>query len=295
MRRWPGGIALGALMAVLLTGCGAPGGADGDLTDDWKGLPHAQAFVPQAGACHSANDTVGYLSAYVPIDCSTLHRAETVHVGTFTGADADRVTPPPAGSPAMLAAFADCDARTKQFVGADWRGARLSVRVLLPSPENWAGGGRWYRCDVFELGTSSDGLGDDAAQRTGSLRDALKGPSPLAYTCIDKDGWWYLVAIGCDQPHRFEYVGVWTAPYPSNPDFKALAENTRRHCRSVIARYVGVPDDVLLEYRTGLAYRVPSKLAWAQGDRGIRCFLYSDRKILKRSLKGTGTKGLPLN
>ncbi|MGW0430977.1 septum formation family protein [Micromonospora sp. NPDC003197] len=67
-----------------------------------------------------------------------------------------------------------------------------------------------------------------------------------------------------------------------------------RSCRSVIARYVGVPDDGMMTYRSGTAYRTPSEEAWARGDRGIRCFLYSGDRVLNRSLKGGGVAALPI-
>jgi hypothetical protein len=147
------------------------------------------------------SEPTSYLTSYAPLDCEKPHRIETVHVGLFSGDQANRFSPPPLGSPTMRSAFADCDAKAKQFVGADWRGGRLSVRVVPPGPQGWAGGNRWYRCDMFELdaldgGTSRAHPNDHAIERTGSLRNVLTHPSPLAYGCFTEDRWGNLMPAG---------------------------------------------------------------------------------------------------
>ncbi|MGB2566938.1 septum formation family protein [Micromonospora citrea] len=74
----------------------------------------------------------------------------------------------------------------------------------------WRGGARWFRCDVFVLGadSSANGTNDAIMRQTGSLRDALKGRSPLAHTCYDLDDWYELHPVACARPHRYEYVGA---------------------------------------------------------------------------------------
>lgn len=298
MRRWQA-VATGVLVGALLTGCGTIAGTDGDLTDDWRGFPDAKPFTPHAGVCHLSAEPTGYLSSYAPLDCEQVHRVETVHVGVFSGADADRISPPPLGSPAMRGAFAECDVKVKQFVGADWRGGRLTVQVVPPSPQGWAGGGRWYRCDMFELdaldgGTARDHPNDHAIERTGTLRDVLTRPTPLAYSCFNEDRWGYLRPVACDKPHRFEYVGILTVPDASYARFETDPNRIHQGCLSVIAAYVNVPDDAKMRYRTGTTFRPPSEEAWERGDRGVRCFLWSSDRDLTRSLKGAGPKALPI-
>ena len=53
MRRWWTAVAVGAVAVLALAGCGAPGGADGNLTDEWPGFGPAKGFVPENGACHT--------------------------------------------------------------------------------------------------------------------------------------------------------------------------------------------------------------------------------------------------
>ncbi|MFD1321845.1 septum formation family protein [Micromonospora sonneratiae] len=293
MRRWPGVAVSGILIAALLTGCGGPAGTDSDLTDDWGGLPPAQQFVPQTGVCHPLADRVGYLTSYAPMDCGKTHKAETLYVGQFPAEHANRPTPPAVDSAALRAVFPDCDARAQEFVGADWRGARLTVQVVPPSPAGWAGGSRWYRCDIFVL-SAIDTAREYPADHNGSLRGALRQPSPLSYGCLDADRWGSLWPRACDQTHHFEYVGTWTAPLTSLAVLDDDPGRAHRSCRSVIARYVGVPDDGMMRYRTGTAYRTPSEEAWARGDRGVRCFLYFGDRVLTRSLKGGGAAALPI-
>ncbi|GAB3158227.1 hypothetical protein GCM10027290_61010 [Micromonospora sonneratiae] len=299
MRRWPRAATYGVLISILLTGCGTPAGTDGDLVDDWDLPSEAAQFTPQSGVCHSEANRTGYLSSYVPVDCGQQHKAETIHVGVFPAEYAELSSPPVTGSPALRAVFPDCDTRAQQFVGADWRGARLAVLVVPPSPQGWAGGSRWYRCDLFvrdviEGGSAIKHRNDNAVDHTGSLRGVLSQPSPLSYGCYNEDQWEILRPVPCDKPHRFEYVGIWSAPFSSIAEVGRDAERTHRKCRSAVAAYVKVPDDALLPYRTGTSYRTPTAEAWALGDRGVRCFMWSDKRVLTRSLKGAGPTGLPL-
>lgn len=300
MRRWLGAAASAALITTALTGCGTPAGTDGDLTDDWRPVAEARQFTPEVGDCHVIADPTSYLTSYQPVDCTRSHLVETYHLGTFTGALAERPIPPKVGSTALRTAFAECDAKATAFVGGDWRGARLTVQVVPPSPAGWSGGSRWYRCDLLELdavdgGTAINNHYDHAVQRSASLRDELKRPSKVAYGCLDEDEYENLQHSSCDKPHRFEYVGSWTAPDGPYGDVARNDDNVHAKCRTVVARYAKVPVDGNLRYRTGTAYRLPSEKAWARGDRGVRCFFWSGGPKLTRSIKGGGTKVLPVS
>ncbi|PZF99235.1 septum formation family protein [Micromonospora deserti] len=295
MRRWWTAVAAGAAATLALAGCGAPAGTDADLTDDWPAPAAAQAFVPAAGVCHHGLQDVGYLTAYHPVDCAQSHRAETVHVGTLTGAAADRSTPPPAGSPGMRAARAECDREINKVVGADWRSGRLGVTVVLPSPPAWSGGARWFRCDLSEY-TSLDET--SAKARTSSLKGALTGPAPLAHRCfnpkVSKDDVREMVAISCTSRHHAEFVGVWQAPDTSYDAFTRDTLKVHRACRTLIAKYVKVPDNGDLQYRAGSIFYHPYEREWRNGNRGVQCFLWVSDRALTRSMKGAGTKGLPI-
>ncbi|MEV1330974.1 septum formation family protein [Micromonospora costi] len=294
MRRWWTAVAVGAATVLGLTGC-APAGLDTELTDDWPAFAAAEAFVPDAGVCHAALQDVGYLSAYNPVDCGQSHRAETVHVGTLSGAAAQRSTPPPSGSAGMRAARAECDRAVDKAVGADWRSGRLGVGVVFPSPAAWTGGARWFRCDVSEL----QSLDDPAVQlRTGSVRGALTGDSELAHRCFEpklvKDDIEEMVPASCTARHHAEFVGVYQAPDVTYAQFTDSTLATHKACRTLIAKYTKVPDNSDLQYRAGTIFYHPFEQEWKDGNRGVQCFLWVSDRALTRSLKGAGTKALPV-
>jgi hypothetical protein len=298
MRRWLG-VAVSVLLMALLLACGSAGGADGNLTDDWAAIPTAHPLTPQPGVCHRGAEKVGYLTSYAPVDCAQAHQAETVHVGTFPPTYADRSTPPTVGSTALRAMFADCDIHARQFVSGDWRGARLSLQVVPPSPQGWAGGSRWYRCDLFVL-DAFDGAhgwqhsGDLPVDHTGTLRGLLTRPSPLAYGCFNDNEWNVLLPMACDKPHEFEYVGIWTTPLSSLDEVNKHPDRGYNGCRPIIANYAHLPNDATLWYRTGTTYRAPTTEAWARGDRGVRCFMWPYGRTFTRSLKAAGPTALPI-
>ncbi|SCL51033.1 septum formation family protein [Micromonospora chersina] len=301
MRWWRVRVAVAALagMVTAMAGCGAPAGLDGDLTDDWRPAAAAVQFTPKVGDCHVIAGPSSYLTSYQPVDCTRQHLLETFHLGTFTGAVAERETPPPVGSAVLRPAFAECDAKATAFVGGDWRGARLTVQVAPPSPGGWQGGSRWFRCDIFELDTADGGSArrhpdDHPVQHTGSLRNALKGPSPLAFGCLNEDRYGAFEQTACARPHTFEYVGSWTAPDTPYADAGRDEDGVHAKCRALVARYAKVPVDGVLRYRTGTSYLVPAAEAWARGDRGIRCFYWSGGPKVTHSIKGGGTKALPV-
>ncbi|BCL14368.1 septum formation family protein [Micromonospora sagamiensis] len=295
MRRARRSLAALLLTATLLAGCGDAGGLDGDLVDDWAALAAPGPFVPPAGVCQVADfaDVVP-LATFEPVDCGVPHRVETAHVGTFPPA----VTSAPAvDSPAMRAAFADCDTRTSAYVGDEWRVGRLRLGVALPSTVGWAAGARWYRCDVTEVDTVE--RAGRTVQRTGSLRDALKGASPLRLGCQNARtgaqlGVQTVTPADCAKAHNAEFVGVWKAPdtrYPAKPaDWAPVYTG----CRSVLAGYAGLPVDDDLRFRTDVVVRPPGAARWKAGDRGVRCYLWLSDRTVTRSLRGAGPAVLPV-
>jgi hypothetical protein len=248
--------------------------------------------------CHdAAYSASGPLEAFAPVDCAESHRAETVYVGTFAGAAAGGTAPPTKGSAEWRAAYAECDDRTRTFLGGDFRYGRLWLGVVLPSASGWRGGARWFRCDVFEVPNVEEF--DDPVAREGSLKGALAAPSPLALGCFQvtasADGSIdSMAASACTKAHNSEFVGVFTAPagsaYP-----KTDADWTRMHtgCRTAVAGYVKVPNDDELRFRTGTVAVPNLQDDWQSGNTGVRCYLYLKAAKFTRSLKGAGSKALP--
>lgn len=295
MRRALSILCASLVTAAALVGCGDSAGLDGDLTDDWAALSPAGPFTPAAGVCQVADFAeVVTLAAYAPVDCAVPHRVETVQVGAFPG---ERAVPPAGGSAELRGAFADCDAKATAYVGDEWRAGRLRLAVALPSKTAWASGARWYRCDLTEVSTAEAGA--VTVTRTGSLRGALKGPSPLRLGCqrtrgAKVRGAQVLTPVACGTRHDAEFVGVWKAPDKPYPARDAEWLPFFAGCRTVLARYVGVPDDDDLRLRSGLVVRPPAAGRWRVGDRGIRCYLWLSDRTVTASLKGAGPAGLPV-
>jgi len=295
MRRWMTALALTGAVGLGVTGCAPPGGADGDLTDDWAALAEPTSFVPSAGTCHAADFAeIAALSSYLPVDCATNHRLETVHVGTFTGAPAE---PPARGSAPLSTAYAECDTRARVYLGNDWRAGRLWLGVATPSAPAWTGGARWFRCDLTELSDVEDN--GDTASRTASLKGALAAPGPLSLGCyVAKAGANRVIdtmsPADCRKRHNSEFAGVWRAPatvgYPSRDrDWVPFYDG----CYQVAATYVGVSKSTV-RFRTGVVALPGGPEDWKSGNRGVRCYLWISDGAFARSLKGVGGNGLPI-
>lgn len=292
-------VALGsALAATALSGCGNPPGIDGELADDWRPVSAPTSFAPAAGSCHEAGfAATATLALYNPVDCSAGHRTETVHVGTFADAAAAGTAPPAKGSAELRAAFAECDTKATEYVGGPWRTARLWLGVALPSAEAWAGGARWFRCDMTEVTTIEDS--GETADRTASLKGVLAAPSPLALTCyavrLDKEGAIdTMPPADCAKPHNAEFAGVWNAPDGGYPKRDADWDRFHDACRKVIAGYAGVPADDQVRFRAGVVSLPAAEEQWQSGNRGVRCYLWISERPLTASVKGGGDKALPV-
>ena len=294
-------VAFGA--ALLLAGCAKrPPGVDGNLTNNWPAMPEAKVPIPADQVCYKlvAPNAI-YVSGPEPtVDCTADHNVETVMVGTFTGEDASRDSPPPAGGPGQRRAHEACDKAVRDFLGGDWRGARISLLLTLPRVQSWDGGARWFRCDLVAYQTSDH---EDAVMvRHASLKGELTGARETALGCATikqkSDGTLDdMTEIACNQSHNAEFAGVWDAPdvpYPSKDD-KSWDAKLFNGCYSVIATYAGVPDDSNMEYRSGAYAFGYGKEEWSLGNRGYRCYIWTDTAQVKSSYKGVGTKGFPIH
>lgn len=304
MIRWTRAVtvaAAGGATAVALGACGSlPDGMDGELTSEWSALPEPSSFEPAALVCHpESHQSVASLAEYQPVDCAEPHYVETVYVGTFgddTALDDDD-QPPARDSGAHREAFEVCEEHAADHLGDDFRAGRLWLAVALPTEDAWAGGSRWFRCDLGELSS----IYGEPVEREGSLASALAGPdASLRLGCFEvetDDGAVDTVtAADCDEAHQAEYVGVWRDDgddYPS-PGDSAGEDRVYSGCREVIADYVDVPVDDDLQYRTGVIADWVAESEWAAGDRGFRCYVWLPGEELTESLADAGTDGLPV-
>ncbi|KOX09027.1 septum formation family protein [Micromonospora profundi] len=294
MRRWLAALALAGVTAVLLAGCGPARGADGDLTDDWPALSAPRPFTPASDTCLPRITSIVQASTYETVDCARSHLAEAIHVGTFTGPAALAPARPGPGSAALRAARAECDQRAREMLGGDWHTARLTLSVSLPSAAAWSGGARWFRCELAETDSIDN---TRPVNRVGSLRGALIGDAPLFHRCFDPkligDNLNYMAPVLCTEPHRAEFVGVYEEQDMSWAEFARSGDQAHQRCMELIATYAAVPNNSDLPYRAGSIYYPPSRREWEEGDRGVRCFLWTDDRKFTRSMRGAGPEGLP--
>lgn len=290
-------VATTGLAGLLLAGCGLPAGVDGDLTGSWAVLPEPASFSPSIGSCHGDYQETRRLDDYDPVACGEQHLAEHAFLGEFTGAAADRATPPPTASPEWQAAYQECETGVADYLGADFRYARLWLGVTVPSTEAWEGGARWFGCEVVEL---TDRRGDEQS-RSGSLAGALADGSEMLLGCFQveldsNDRIDEMIELACEEEHQAEFVGVWHAP---DGPYLALGNesNTRQvhaGCRETVAEYVDLPVDDDLEFRTGTIADWMDESDWDNGDRGFRCYLWIRDADFTRSLAGAGPSALPV-
>jgi len=284
MRKQISRVLLAAAILLAASGC-----ARVDLTNQWPALAEPTGWEPKGGVCTSSYAETSYRDAYQPFDCAGSHMYETVHIGQFTGDAAALGRPPDRSSTAVKAAWSECDAKTTEFLGAEWRTGWIWISVSLPSMPTWESGARWFRCEVATTEVRSTKV---VARKT-SLKGEFAGESMLKLGCYDLAPNDSVTAKACTEAHNTEFAGV----YASNDPWEMVSENqdsVHQRCRSVIAAYAGVPDDGNMRYRTGTWYYVPDKDDWEAGDHSVRCHLYLGKQVT-RSLRGAGTKGLPIN
>ena len=281
-------VGLGGLAIALLAGCGAPPGTDGSITDDWPAPPAAKSWTPPVGACYRTFDPLASVELPKTVPCDREHVAETLHVGTFE----EREVPPPEGSPEQRKAYEECHAKAKEFLGDDWRYGRLYLGVAIPTRPAWNGGARWFRCDVSEVNDEND-----YKDRTGSLKDALRGNRPVGYGCsavtLKDDEITSTVSVECTKPHNAEFAGVFDladGAYQANE--KQRQDAAVAGCYTLIAKFVNVPNDDNLQDRIGVIWTEPGTREWGRGNRGVGCDLWV-RNNVSRSMRGAGRGALP--
>lgn len=272
---------------VLLAGCsGAPASSDRKPTEA-SPTPSAGASAPMVGSCYDGNAIERYRSemrAIAKVDtCDVKHVAETAYIGTLNG------SAPPTGAD-LRAIWAECEKGASDYLGDDWHGARADLVMFTPTPEEWSGGERGFRCDLAET-TDDFGL---VARRTASLKDGLRGARPLAITCLK------LVAddtapVPCTESHRYEYAGYAVAadgPYPA--DDAAFRKAFDGGCETIVAKYTNMTVSQLRAHRQlqSIWYR-PDERHWDLGDRSARCYVGLPAvPDVRRSVRGIGNHTL---
>ncbi|MBB5870755.1 hypothetical protein F4553_004134 [Allocatelliglobosispora scoriae] len=286
MRRWIAAVAMAGAAAILMSGCTSlPQGVDAAIADEWTDIKPPTGWSPEPGNCQAAafTETI-YRSNYLPIACTDEHKTEVVHVGTFPESVRNV---PSRGGPELLAALAECDAKSTAFLGGHWQDGKLWIGVSMPSSEAWISGTRWFRCEVVQL----DDLYGDAVSRKSSLKDALKTDASVKIGCQNYKSGAGFTPIACTSKHNAEYAGSYfgAKSYAALKNKQAMWDA----CYKIIAKWANVSASTV-KYRTGIVTSYPSQAEWNEGDHAVRCWLWLDRKTVTKSMKGAGSKGLPM-
>jgi hypothetical protein len=287
-------VAVLALLLATAAGCTrVPAGVDKDLVDEWAMMAAAKVPEPKVGDCWTtlAGNVEAIARSAVSVvqtPCDMSHVTETAHVGHFTGAPADADRPPAADT--IADTYAACDAEVTKFLGGPWQEARLRMIVYPATSTQWAGGARFFRCDVASL-RSERGVLDP---RTTSLRGALQAGGDLRLGCgtkVETNGSWSDVTpVACTAPHNIEFAGIVAsvgAVYPVDAKARQVAWGTA--CLNKIRAYTGIPDSALAKAKAGWGYWqvAISQDEWKAGNHNARCYITLPKQIT-RSLKGAG-------
>lgn len=279
--------------ALAMTACANPPGVDGNLVNDWSAMAAPQGSAPVVGGCYALN--AADMTGNPPVDCHEPHFIEVVHVGTFTGTDAARVTAPPLGSPSELKAYAACTSAAKAYLGADWHAGLVALSIVLPDENGWKGGARWYRCDVSTISSIEDGTPSTAVS---SLKGKLATSKVNMLACVDWDDEKTYISnfrtASCTAKHAGEYAGAAVSsastPYPSSD--KAYERLADSGCEAQVAAFLGLSGTRITNYSVGWAYTYTSKTQWKMGNHAIRCYAaaYTHNKYFTQSVKGIGNR-----
>ncbi|WP_144119707.1 septum formation family protein [Catellatospora sichuanensis] len=283
--RLKAGTMLAALLVnVVLAGCAAalPAEVDTDLTDDWATVAEVKVQVPPSGVC--LGKSVG-TSAGDELPCSEQHFIEVVHVGAFEGEKLPSATQ-------LAAAYAECDTASAKHLGRPWWEGRLELQLTIPKDHVWAGGARWFRCDLFEVGDA--GTTGGPTLRSGSLKDGF--PAALVLGCVNvamsEDDVRFMTDVACGKKHNSEWVGFYRAAEgTAYPTSERQWDVLHQQCRVLVGKYLGV--STAQADRLGLISIPRGYERWKAGDRAVRCAMWFETKTMTKSAKGTKGKGVP--
>lgn len=284
--RLKAGAMLAALLVnVALAGCGTvalPADVDKDLTDDWAAVAEVKVQVPPSGVC--LGEGVGRADPGV-LACSELHFVEVVHVGAFDG---DK--PPSAAR--LAAAYAECDREAAKYLGRPWWQGRLELAITVPQDHVWAGGARWFRCDLVEVGDA--GTSGGRTLRSGSLKDGF--PAALVLGCVNvatkESDVRFMTDVACSKKHNSEWVGFFRAAEgTAYPTSERQWDVLHKQCRVQVGRYLGV--STAQAGRLGVISIPRGFEEWKAGNRAVRCAMWFETKSMTKSAKGTKGKGVP--
>ncbi|HET8601857.1 MAG TPA: septum formation family protein [Segeticoccus sp.] len=253
--------ALAVLVALLLSGCAAPGG-------------QAQAdrlSPPRLGSCRvlTPQDVRQPSNSSPVVPCSARHTAETFAIGTLPASTGSSYDDRRHGR----WIYHTCQQRFDRFLGADESLAlriRLSWAWFRPSQDAWGQGARWYRCDVVggpdgarsyrPLPTTARGL--FSKQQPNTWLTCARGATvtgSVKVPCSARHDWRAVTAVKVGQPGD---------PYPGD---RIVQVRSRDYCSDWVGAWMHYPTD----YEFG--YTWFHRAEWQAGNRRSVCWARTDR------------------
>jgi hypothetical protein len=203
-----------------------------------------------AGAVPSASATVGTCHSFLTVEefyttsdvspavpCDGPHQTEVVAVRTYAGATAGQQQRPGLEVLGAMSRGLCKAAELRTYLGARERDDYVALQQVIrwPTPGEWAGGAREYRCELM-LARSVDG---GTPTLFTPAREVLAGSTGSAEYrhCYDSTT---AQDVSCDRPHTGEYVNAFLpAPAANTPQGLTLTAWAQNACAALVKEYTG--------------------------------------------------------
>jgi len=290
------GLAL-VTLSLVTTACTPRAGGGAEPVARWVSPTGASPSatgspVPQVGQCYKENVWNDDMAHVERVDCAAGHVLETASVGRLIGAAAQLSSRPASDAAELADVDRQCNTAAIDYVGGPLVDQRLIYLVVVPSRLEWAGGARWYTCDVAQI---SPYTRVSYADRVGSVRGVAKAPppDPVCFKLAKKDTTEGMTGVACDSPHGAELVGALQPPFGAViPTSQETWIRYVTMCRDRIATVMGVSQAAVIQKWGNDAYR-PSEEEWRAGLRVVQCYFVLWTKTVAKSIRGSHGAGIP--
>lgn len=177
--------------------------------------PSPEDPAPAVGECHVLDrpEHFAVLSDTSPtVECGAEHTTETYMIGDLASVTRFSGRYPALEERLDISEQACSGSVVRAYVGANDRQALygLSSMAFLPTPEQWATGERWVRCDLVMVGSETEAFWPVGVES--AFRDAAaSGNADPLLRCYTGDA-----DVRCSEPHTSRDINMWI-PQTSEP------------------------------------------------------------------------------
>lgn len=244
--------------------------------------------TPKIGECwqatnQQASDWLDW-QGFEPVSCNEEHTLETVGVPTVEGdfpgtglGGTDEYS-----EEFKVAAGQQCASSWEKIAENRKKPNRLLNFLFYPTPEQFADGYRWVRCDVgvYDIGTAWTPSDFQLQSLTKPIRSIT--PASAFQLCLDSasdsfgESGANLQVADCGLPHRWTMVRAKELAVSANEKYPGPDEVDKRARLSCSAKK---PQDI-----TGWFWQSPSKAQWAAGNSTSYCWWANNAEITTQAL-----------